>query len=172
MPSPYERQRPDSRVTPFAREATSAASRDLPIPGGPDIDDEAGRAGLDRALQRLPDRGQLALAADELRVEPPLERRSGGRDLPEQEHVEPLRLAGDLEGALQLEDGSMVDETGDDPPTTISPGSASCWRRAEMPTGSPATKRCPPSADVATTSPAAMPIRISSEMPWSRRAAR
>ncbi len=35
MPSPYERQRPQSVVTLFARRVSSAASRDLPTPGGP-----------------------------------------------------------------------------------------------------------------------------------------
>ena len=43
MPSPYERQRPESGVTPFEREATSAASRDLPIPGGPDTTTRPGK---------------------------------------------------------------------------------------------------------------------------------
>ena len=72
----------DTRARRRSPRRSSRTSRDLPIPGGAEDGDEPARLLARRAsLERLHERGELALAADERGVQPAREGRHVGKDL-------------------------------------------------------------------------------------------
>ena len=70
MPSPYGTQRPTRTVaSSAASEASSCASLDFPIPAVPRIVSRCSVRSRSRAFERLPELGELGLAADERRLQ-------------------------------------------------------------------------------------------------------
>ena len=170
MPSPYERQRPQSAVTPLARRTSSAASRDLPTPGGPTTRATRGDASSSARFSGLAESRELALPADKRRVQPALERRRDRRELDEPVGAHRLPLALDLEARPEARARRRGRSAGPRARrSTISPVAAPCSSLAAMPTASPVTSRCRASVGVATTSPVSMPIRTLSPTPCSCR---
>ena len=68
----------------------------------------------DRALQRPPERGELALAADERRVEPPLEGGRRGRELAQAIRANGSCLPLISSSSSGSSSRGMVDEPGDE----------------------------------------------------------
>ena len=151
IPSPYGRQRP--RTTRAHRASASATSRDLPTPASPTTVSSSQRDSRLRALPRLRDQRQLALAADEPRRVAPL-RRVQHRDEPERGH----RSAFPFSSSAST--GSTVHRLATSAcvasPISTSPGGAACSSRAATFTASPVARR---SAGPVTTSPVLTPIR-------------
>ena len=96
---------------------------------------------VDCALERPAQCGELALAADQRSVEPPLERRRDRRYLDEAERLHGLALALDLEQPERLESRRVVDQPAASSPTTISSALPTASSRAAIPTASPVTRR-------------------------------
>ena len=74
MPSPYERQRPQSAVVVLRTLGKLGSESRLADAGWADDDGDAHRPGIDRALQLPAQSSQLAFPPDERRVQPALER--------------------------------------------------------------------------------------------------
>ena len=102
-------------AAPERRDALRAAGQlggepRLPDAGRADDDGDAHGRAVDRALQRSAERGELALAADERRVQAPLERGRDRAHLEQAVRAHRLALALDLERAERLERGGVVDQ--------------------------------------------------------------
>ena len=176
MPSPYERQRPQSAATFFVRRVSSAASRDLPTPGGPETTATLTELGVGRAFSP-----RRSAASSRFRPTSGASSRRSNAGEASASSISRYARTGSFRPLMESSpSGSRVAAWSisrpASSPTKISSDPASCSSRAAMPTASPVTSRWRASVAVATTSPVSKPIRTSSPIPcsstsWALRAA-